>query len=113
MPPHTTENSCLARENPRNLRGLSAKHSGGGFASSPDVSACRLGPRIINSLHAGYRVESETSGARTVLNRRLKLFRVVVALAMFAGLTAALVDFRGALPRASGIGSPPRNSCRH
>jgi ferredoxin len=33
-----------------------------------------------------------------VLHRRLKLFRVVVALAMFAGLTAALADFRGALP---------------
>jgi uncharacterized Fe-S center protein len=33
-----------------------------------------------------------------VLHRRLKLFRVVVALAIFAGLTAALVDFRGALP---------------
>jgi ferredoxin len=33
-----------------------------------------------------------------MLNRRLKLFRVVLALAMFAGLTAALVDFRGAFP---------------
>ena len=32
------------------------------------------------------------------MHRRLKLLRVVVALAMFAGLTAALVDFRGALP---------------
>ena len=32
------------------------------------------------------------------MHRRLKLFRVVVALAIFAGLTAALVDFRGALP---------------
>ena len=62
MPPHTTENICLARENPRNLPGLSAKDSGGGFASSPDVSACKLGPRIVNSLHAGCRVERETSG---------------------------------------------------
>ena len=33
-----------------------------------------------------------------MLHRRLKLFRVVVALAIFVGLTAALVDFRGALP---------------
>jgi polyferredoxin len=31
------------------------------------------------------------------LNRRLKLIRVVVALAIFAGLTAALADFRGAI----------------
>jgi len=35
---------------------------GGGFASSPDVSAYRLGPRIGNRLHAVYRVECETSG---------------------------------------------------
>jgi polyferredoxin/Na+-translocating ferredoxin:NAD+ oxidoreductase RNF subunit RnfB len=33
-----------------------------------------------------------------VWHRRLKLLRVVVALVVFAGLTAALVDFRGALP---------------
>jgi ferredoxin len=33
-----------------------------------------------------------------VLSRQLKWLRVVVALAMFAGLTAALVDFRSALP---------------
>ena len=33
-----------------------------------------------------------------MLHRRLKLLRVVTALAMFAGLTAALVDFRGAVP---------------
>ena len=46
----------------QDLPGLSARHSGGGFASSPDVSACRLGPRIINSPHAGCRVECETSG---------------------------------------------------
>jgi hypothetical protein len=33
-----------------------------------------------------------------VLLRRLKSLRVIVALAVFAGLTAAFVDFRGALP---------------
>ncbi len=32
------------------------------------------------------------------MNRRLKLLRVGVALAIFAGLTAALADFRGAIP---------------
>jgi hypothetical protein len=62
MPPYTTENSCLARENPRNLPGLLAERSGGGFASSPDVPATGLGPRIVDSLHAGYRVKCETSG---------------------------------------------------
>jgi hypothetical protein len=35
---------------------------GGGFASSPDVSASRLGPRIVNRLQTDYRVECETSG---------------------------------------------------
>jgi hypothetical protein len=29
---------------------------------SPDVPASALGPRIVHSLHAGYRVECETSG---------------------------------------------------
>ena len=62
MRPRTTENSCLAQENPRNLAGLLAERSGGGFASSPDVPASTLGPRIIDSLHAGCRVERETSG---------------------------------------------------
>jgi hypothetical protein len=62
MPPHTTENSCLARENPRNLPNLPAEHSGGGFADSPDVPASALGPWIVYSLHAGCRVERETSG---------------------------------------------------
>src|SRR5664280_3826010 len=62
MRPRTTENSCLAQENPRNLAGLLAERSGGGFASSPDVPASALGPRIIDSLHAGCRVERETSG---------------------------------------------------
>jgi hypothetical protein len=62
MPPHTTENSSLARESLRDLPGLSAEHSGGGFASSPDVFACRLSPRIVDSLHASCRVERETSG---------------------------------------------------
>jgi len=38
---------------------------GGGFAGSPDVSAYRLGPRIGNKLHVGYRVECETSGLGT------------------------------------------------
>ena len=33
-----------------------------------------------------------------MLSRRLKLLRVLVALAMAAGLTAAMVDFRGAFP---------------
>src|SRR5664280_463998 len=62
MRPRTTENSCLAQENPRNLAGLLAERSGGGFVSSPDVPARALGPRIIDSLHAGCRVERETSG---------------------------------------------------
>jgi hypothetical protein len=48
--------------NPHDLAGLPAEHSGGGFASSPDVSACRFGPRVVNSLHAGCRVECATSG---------------------------------------------------
>ena len=34
----------------------------GGFAGSPDVSGCRLGPRVVKSLHASCRVERETSG---------------------------------------------------
>ena len=62
MRPRTTENSCLAQENPRNLAGLFAERSVGGFASSPDVPASALGPRIIDSLHAGCGVERETSG---------------------------------------------------
>ena len=62
MRPRTTENSSLAQENPRNLAGLLAERSGGGFASSPDVPASALGPRIIDSLHAGCRLERETSG---------------------------------------------------
>ena len=34
-----------------------------GYAGlSPDVPASALGPRIVHSLHAGYRVECETSG---------------------------------------------------
>jgi hypothetical protein len=43
--------------------------SGGGFAGSPDVPAGRLGPGIIYSLHAGYRVECETSGLGMALPR--------------------------------------------
>ena len=39
-----------------------------------------------------------------MLHRRLKLLRVVVALVMFAGLMAALVDFRGAVPPRVGHG---------
>jgi hypothetical protein len=34
---------------------------------SPNVSACRLGPRTVNSLHAGYRVECDTSGLGDLL----------------------------------------------
>jgi hypothetical protein len=52
----------LAQENLRILPGLLAERSGGGFAGSPDVPASALGPRIVHSLHAGYRVECETSG---------------------------------------------------
>ena len=48
--------------NPHDLAGLPTEHPGGGFACSPDVSACRFGPRVVNSLHAGCRVECETSG---------------------------------------------------
>src|SRR5664280_837996 len=69
MRPRTTENSCLAQENPGNLAGLLAERSGGGFASSPDVPASALGPRIIDSLHAGCRVERETSGLGPTDNR--------------------------------------------
>ena len=47
---------------PENLARSSAERSGGGFAGSPDVPASMLGPRIVCSLHAGYRVECETSG---------------------------------------------------
>src|SRR5664280_1242893 len=68
MRPRTTENSCLAQENPRNLAGLLAERSGGGFASSPDVPARALGPRIIDSLHAGCRVERETSGLARIFH---------------------------------------------
>ena len=68
MRPRTTENSCLAQENPRNLAGLLAERSGGGFASSPDVPASALGPRIIDSLHAGCRVERETSGLARIIH---------------------------------------------
>jgi hypothetical protein len=68
MRPRTTENSCLAQENPRNLAGLLAERSGGGFASSPDVPASALGPRIIDSLHAGCRIERETSGLAELKN---------------------------------------------
>jgi hypothetical protein len=52
----------LAQENLRILPGLLAERSGGGFAGSPDVPASALGPRIVHSLHAGCRVECETSG---------------------------------------------------
>jgi hypothetical protein len=52
----------LAQENLRILPGLLAERSGGGFAGSPDVPTSALGPRIVHSLHAGYRVECETSG---------------------------------------------------
>ena len=48
--------------NPHNLAGLPAEHSGGGFACSPDVPASSLGTGTGYSLHAGYRVECETSG---------------------------------------------------
>ena len=47
---------------PESLARSPAERSGGGFACSPDVSAYRLGPRIVYSLHASYRVECETSG---------------------------------------------------
>ena len=52
----------LAQESLRILPGLLAERSGGGFAGSPDVPASALDPRIVYSLHAGYRVECETSG---------------------------------------------------
>ena len=29
---------------------------------SPDAPTCRLGPRVVNGLHAGYRIQCETSG---------------------------------------------------
>ena len=51
---------------PQNLAGRPTERSfWGGFAGSPDVSAYRLGPRIGNKLHVGYRVECETSGLGT------------------------------------------------
>ena len=58
----TTEKRRRAQESLRILPGLLAERAGGGFAGSPDVPACALGPRIVYSLHAGYRVECETSG---------------------------------------------------
>ena len=62
MWPPTSEKPPQAQASRRILPVLLAEVSGGGFACSPDVPACRLGPRIINSLHAGSRVERETSG---------------------------------------------------
>jgi len=53
---------------PENLAHSPAERSGGGFANSPDVPASVLGPWIVYSLHAGYRVECETSG---LADRRL------------------------------------------
>ena len=58
----TTTKRCLTQENPRSIPDLLAERSGGGFAGSPDVPASALGPRIVCSLHAGCRVECETSG---------------------------------------------------
>ena len=52
------------------MPGLLAERSGGGFAGSPDVPASALGPRIVYSLHAGYRVECETSGLGQSRRRR-------------------------------------------
>jgi len=57
----------LAQESLRILPGLLAERSGGGFAGSPDVPASALDPRIVYSLHAGYRVECETSGLITAV----------------------------------------------
>jgi hypothetical protein len=57
-----TEKGLLAQERVKILPGALRSVLGGGFASSPDVSAYRLGPRIGNRLHAVYRVECETSG---------------------------------------------------
>ena len=58
----TTEKRRRAQESLRILPGLLAERAGGGFAGSPDVPASAPGPRIVYSLHAGYRVECETSG---------------------------------------------------
>ena len=58
----TTTKRSLAQENPRSFPDLLAERSGGGFAGSPDVPASAPGPRIVYSLHAGCRVECETSG---------------------------------------------------
>ena len=67
MRPPTIEKPPPAQASRRILPDLLAEVSGGGFASSPDVPASPLGPGIVYSLHAGYRVKCETSG----LGRRL------------------------------------------
>ena len=54
---------------PESLARSPAERSGGGFACSPDVPARVLGPRIVYSLHASYRVECETSGLESMRNR--------------------------------------------
>ena len=71
----TTEKRRRAQESLRILPGLLAERSGGGFAGSPDVPARALDPRIVYSLHAGYRVECETSGlGRMSHSRSTSLF---------------------------------------
>ena len=54
---------------PESLARSPAERSGGGFACSPDVPARVLGPRIVYSLHASYRVECETSGLAALMAR--------------------------------------------
>jgi hypothetical protein len=91
--PALTEKSRLAQENLGRLRGLLAERVGGGFASSPDVPASRLGPRIVYSRHAGYRVEGETSGlaAMPAETRRL---RTLLAPSFFVALHARFANPR-------------------
>src|SRR5664279_4973699 len=118
MRPRTTENSCLAQENPRNLAGLLAERSGGGFASSPDVPASALGPRIIDGLHADCRVERETSGLAILFSQSagawhrrramLRPFRFVRWIVLPAGLL--LVGVPAVHPESAAAGITPSTS---
>jgi hypothetical protein len=62
-----TEKRLLAQECVEILPGALRSVQGGGLASSPDVSAYRLSPRTGDRLHAGYRVECETSGLESLI----------------------------------------------
>jgi hypothetical protein len=68
--------------------GLAAEHSGGGFASNPDVPASRLAPRIVYSLHVRFRVECANIGSDRSCLRRFSGGRCSVTAKGCAALTA-------------------------